>query len=120
MEQAQVQLKSLEAIVRNEVRSAIRGIQANYRQLDVADRGLAYAEERMRAYIKRNEVGLATIKEVVDVQNDLVAAKVNQIQAQADYTIAIGQYWKATGELLDQEGITLNMKDADTLYDKSR
>lgn len=120
MEQAQVQLKSLEAIVRNEVRSAIRGIQANYRQLDVADRGLAYAEERMRAYIKRNEVGLATIKEVVDVQNDLVAAKVNQIQAQADYTIAIGQYWRATGELLDQEGITLNMKDADSLYDKSR
>lgn len=118
-EQAQVQLKSLEENVRNEVRSAIRGIQANYRQLDVADRGLAYAEERMRAYIKRNEVGLATIKEVVDVQNDLVAAKVNQIKAQADYTIAIGQYWKATGELLDQEGITVTGKEADALYDTS-
>ncbi|MHC1698177.1 MAG: TolC family protein [Geobacteraceae bacterium] len=118
-EQAQVQLKSLEENVRNEVRSAIRGIQANYRQLDVADRGLAYAEERMRAYIKKNEVGLATTKELVDVQNDLVAAKVNQIQAQADYTIAVGQFWKATGELLDQEGISVTGKEADALYDSS-
>jgi outer membrane protein len=100
-------------------RSAIRGIQANYRQLDVADRGLAYAEERMRAYIKKNEVGLATTKELVDVQNDLVAAKVNQIQAQADYTIAVGQFWKATGELLDQEGISVTGKEADALYDSS-
>lgn len=116
-EQAQVQLKSLEENIRNEVRSAIRGIQANYLQLDVADRGLAYAEERMRAYIKKNEVGLATIKEVVDVQNDLVTAKANQIQAQADYTIALGQFWKSTGQLLEQEGITVTGKEADSLYD---
>ncbi|MDD2337147.1 MAG: TolC family protein, partial [Geobacteraceae bacterium] len=119
LEQAQVQLKSLEANVRNEVRTAIRGIDANYLQLDVADRGLAYAEERMRAYIKKNEVGLATTKEVVDVQNDLVAAKANQILAQAQYAIAIGQFWKATGELLDHEGITVTGKESDVLYETS-
>ncbi len=118
-EQAQVQLKSLEDSVRNEVRSAIRGIRDNYLQLDVADRGLAYAEERMRAYIKKNEVGLATTKEVVDVQNDLVNAKANQILAQAQYAIAIGQFWKATGEMLDKEGITVTGKEADALYDTS-
>lgn len=118
-EQAQIQLKSLEDSVRNEVRSTIRGIRDNYLQLDVADRGLAYAEERMRAYIKKNEVGLATTKEVVDVQNDLVNAKANQILAQAQYAIAIGLFWKATGELLDQEGITVTGKEADALYDTS-
>lgn len=119
VEQAQVQLKNLEESIRNEVRSTIRGIRANYLQLDVAGRGLAYAEERMRAYIKKNEVGLATTKEVVDVQNDLVAAKANQIKAQAEYSIAIGEFWKATGELLDQEGITVTGKEADALYDTS-
>lgn len=116
-EQAQVQLKNLEENIRNEIRSAIRGMRANYLQLDVADRGLAYAEERMRAYIRRNEVGLATTKEVIDVQNDLVAAKTNQIQARAEYTISIAQLWKATGELLEREGITVNGKEADALYD---
>ena len=116
-EQARVLLKNLEDSTMNEVRSAIRGIRANYLQLDVAERGLAYAEERMRAYIKKNEVGLATTKEVVDVQNDLVAAKTNQIRAQAEYTIAIGQFWKATGETLEREGITVTGKEADALYD---
>jgi outer membrane protein TolC len=118
-EQARVQVKNLEDTIRNEVKIAIRGIRANYLQLDVADRGLAYAEERLRAYIKKNEVGLATTKEVVDVQNDLVAAKTNQIRALAEYTIAIGQLWKATGDLLEREGITLNGKEADALYESN-
>lgn len=118
-EQARVQVKNLEDTIRNEVKIAVRGIRASYLQLDVADRGLAYAEERLRAYIKKNEVGLATTKEVVDVQNDLVAAKTNQIKAQAEYTIAIGQLWRATGEVLEREGITLNGKEADALYDSN-
>jgi outer membrane protein len=116
VEQAKIQLKNLEETVRNDVRIAIRGIRANYLQLDVADRGLAYAEERLRAYIKKNEVGLATTKEVVDVQNDLVAAKTNQIRARAEYTISIAQLWRATGELLEREGITVGGKEADALY----
>lgn len=99
------------------MRTAIRGIRANYLQLEVADRGLAYAEERMRAYIKKNEVGLATTKEVVDVQNDLVAAQANRIQAQAEYNIALAQFWKVTGETLEHEGITITGKEADALYD---
>lgn len=115
-EQARVQLRNLEDTIRIEVKSAIRGVRANYLQLDVADRGLAYAEERLRAYIKKNEVGLATTKEVIDVQNDLVAAKTNQIRARAEYTIAIGQFWKATGELLERENILLIGAAADQLY----
>ena len=116
-EQIRVHLKNLEDTIRNEIKIAVRGIRTSYLQLDVADRGLAYAEERLRAYVKKNEVGLATTKEVVDVQNDLVAAKANQIKAQTEYTIAIGQLWKATGEVLEREGITLNGKEADALYD---
>lgn len=118
-EQARVQLKNLEDIIKNEVRITIRGIRANFLQLDVADRGLAYAEERLRAYIKMSEVGLATTKDVIDIQNDLVAAKTNQIRARAEYTISLGLFWKATGELLEREGITVTGKEADTLYDTS-
>lgn len=116
-EQARIQLKNLEDNVRTEVSTAIRGIRANFLQLEVADRGLAYAEERMRAYIKKNEVGLATTKEVVDVQNDLVAAQANRIRAQAEYNIALAQFWKVTGETLEHEGITFSGKEADALYD---
>lgn len=117
IEQARVDLKNLEDSIRNEVRMSIRGVRANYLQLEVADRGLAYAEERMRAYIKKNEVGLATTKEVVDVQNDLVAAQSNRILAQAQYNISLALFWKLTGETLAHEGITVTGKEADALYD---
>ena len=63
---------------------------------------------------------MATAKDVLDVENDLVTAKGNQIRALADYNNAITALWKASGELLEREGITLNQKDADSLYEKSR
>lgn len=118
-EQARVRLKNMEDTIRNEVKIAVRGIRASYLQLNVADRGYLYAEERLRAYIKKNEVGLATTKEVIDVQNDLISARTNQIKARAEYTIAIGHLWKVTGELLEREGIALEVRKADALYEEN-
>jgi outer membrane protein TolC len=120
VEQVQTQVKILEDAVVNEVRNAIRALQSSYKQLDVTSRGSAYAEERLQAYIKKNRVGLATTKDVLDVQNDLVTARGNQIQAVADYGNAITALWKAGGELLEREGIFLSEKDADALYEKNR
>ncbi len=120
VEQLQTQIRSLEDTVINDVRNAIRAVQSSYKQLDVTSRGSAYAEERLQAYIKKNKVGLSTTKDVLDVENDLVAARGNQIQAAADYVNAITSLWKASGELLEREGIRVTEKDADTLYEKSR
>jgi len=118
--QTETQIKSLEDTVTNDVRNAIRAMQSNYKQLDVTARGSAYAEEVLQAYIKKHKVGLATNKDVLDEENNLVTAKGNQIQAVADYNNAITALWKATGELLDKEGIKVSEKDADSLYEKNR
>jgi outer membrane protein TolC len=119
VEQNRVQIRSLEDSVSNEVRNAIRALRSGYIQLDVTARGSAYAEERLQAFIKRNRVGLATTKDVLDVQNDMVTAKGEQIQAVADYNNAITALWRASGELLEKEGITVDEeKEADALYRK--
>lgn len=120
VEQAKTRIASLEESVANEVRAAARALQATFKQLEVTGRGRAYAEEVLQAYIKKQQVGLATTKDVLDVLNNLVAAKSSQIQALANYNNAITQYWKATGELLEREGVTVNGKEADALYGKSR
>lgn len=83
-------------------------------------RGRAYADEVLQAYIKKQKVGLATTKDVLDVFNNLVTAKTNEIQAVADYNNAIVNLWKTTGELLVREGVTLNGKEADELYRYNR
>lgn len=115
-EQTALQIRSLEENSANDVKSAIRGVTSGYKQIDVADRGRAFAEERLRAFIRKNEVGLATTKDVMDVENDLVAAKNNQIIAVVNYDTAITRLWQVTGELLEREGVRMVEGDADKLY----
>jgi len=118
LEQTQTQLQSMESSITNEVKTAIRGLQSSYKQLEVTDRGRAFAEARLDAFIKKNKVGLATTKDVLDVENDLVTAKGNQIKALADYNNAITQLWRSTGEILDKEEIKITEKQGDSLYEK--
>ncbi len=120
VEQSRTQVRSLEESIGKDVRTAVRAVSSGYKQLDVTARGRAYAEEVLQAFIKKQKVGLATTKDVLDVLNNLVTAQGNEIQAVTDYNNAIVALWKATGELLEKEGISLGEKDANTLYDANR
>ncbi len=115
-EQANLQLKNKEELIANDVRSAVRAIESNYKQLDVADRGRLFAEERLRAWIRKVEVGLATTKDLLDVENDLATAKNNQIKAQVAYSNAITHLWKSTGQILEREKIQVFDLNPDILY----
>jgi outer membrane protein TolC len=86
----------------------------------VADRGTVFAEERLRSFMRKNEVGLATTKDVLDVENDLAISKSTQISAVVGYANALTTYWQATGELLEREGIRVVEGDADKLYSATR
>jgi len=119
-EQSALQIRSLEEGAANEVRAAIRGITTGFKQIEVADRGRAFAEERLRAFIRKNEVGLATTKDVLDVENDLATSKSDQIKAVVGYVNALTRYWQVTGELLEREGIRVVEGDADKLYSSTR
>lgn len=115
-EQTALQIRSLEEGAANEVRAAIRAVSTGFKQIEVADRGRAFAEERLRSFIRKNEVGLATTKDVLDVENDLATSKSNQIKAVVSYANALTRYWQVTGELLEREGIRIVEGDADKLY----
>jgi outer membrane protein TolC len=116
VEQAALQIRNQEELIANDVRAAVRAIISNYKQLDVADRGRTFAEERLRAFVRKAEVGLATTKDVLDVENDLATAKNNQIKAQVAYANAITQLWRVTGDILAKEQIRLQPLDPDALY----
>jgi outer membrane protein TolC len=119
-EQVSLQLRSLEENSTKEVKAAIRGVVVSYKQIEVADRGKTFAEERLRAFMRKNEVGLATTKDVLDVENDLAVSKSNQIKAVVDYAKSLTTYWQVTGELLEREGVRVVEGDADKLYSATR
>ncbi len=119
-DQIALQIKQLEENAANEVRAAIRAIIVNRKQIEVTERGTAFAEERFRAFTKKNENGLATTKDVLDAERDLMEAKNNRIQASADHIDAVTRLWAVTGELIERSGIRIAEEDADALYLKVR
>lgn len=115
-EQTALRIKSLEESISKDTRAAIRSVSTGYKQIEVAERGRAYADERLKAFIRKNEVGLATTKDVLDVENDLATAKNNLITAVVAYDNALTQLWQVTGELLEREGIRVVESDVDKFY----
>jgi outer membrane protein TolC len=115
-EQTRLQVRSLEESIANEVRAALRGIHSGFKQIEVTDRGAEFADQRLHSFIRRHEVGLATTKEVLDVETDLADAKNNQIAALVSYADAFTRLWLVTGELTERQGIFVDETEADQLY----
>lgn len=105
LDQNRVRLQGLKERIANDVRSAWRELVARLKQQEVAQRGKDYAEERFRAFQKRNEVGLATTRDLLDVEQDLALSRSNLIASRTDCAIASYRLRRATGQILAREGV---------------
>jgi outer membrane protein len=105
--QARTQLAATEESATLEVLIALRALASAQEQIGVTEQGVTTAEALMASYLKRQKLGLATTKDVLDVSASLTQARQNYTAARADYQSAFTNLWKATGELLDRQGIRL-------------
>ena len=103
--QARTQLAATEESAGLEVRTTLRALASAHEQIAVTEQGVAAAEIVVESYRKRQQLGLATTKEVLDVVAILTQARENLTVARASYQSAFTNLWKATGELLDRVGI---------------
>lgn len=101
----QAELAQLQEEIRTEIRAAIRLLEVNNKKIEVATSGQAFAEEKLRILLKRQEVGLATIRDVLEGEEDLAQARTDQVAALADYNKAITRYLQVSGQLLDAESV---------------
>jgi len=109
---AQLEQRSQEATlaqqedqVLKEIRAAIRQLHVSRETIDLARHAKKLAEEKLKILFKRKEVGLATTRDVLEGEDDLASARTGEISAIADYNIALTDYWRATGVLLEQENV---------------
>ena len=105
--QARTQLAAIEESAALEVRTALRALDSAYEQIGVTEQAVTAAEVVVASYRKRQQLGLATTKDVLDVVATLTQARESRSVARASYQSALTNLWKATGELLDREGIRL-------------
>jgi outer membrane protein len=103
--QARTQLAATEEAATLEVRTALRALTSAREQIGVTEQGVTAADALMASYLKRQKLGLATTKDVLDVSASLTQARESYTAARADYQSAFTNLWKATGELLERQGI---------------
>ncbi len=113
--QAEAQIRSLEESILVDVRTAIRALETNWQAIESAQKGVNFGEARLESFVKRQKVGLAVTKDILQAQSDLTSARQTLTAARADYQGAITQLWKSTGELLQRQGILIDDKTIDSM-----
>jgi outer membrane protein TolC len=88
-EQSQDQLKSAEAQVIRQVRSAARTIEMNAKRIETARAARELAEQRVDSEQKRFDVGMSTSFLVIQAQRDLTQARTNELAAVLAYNLAL-------------------------------
>lgn len=113
--QSRAQIQSLEESVGLEVRQAIRNLETREKQIAVAKRGVELAEARLDSYVKRGKVGLATTKDILQVETDLTAAREGLSGSRTDYQVGVTRFWISTGELLERHGIAIEDRQIENM-----
>jgi outer membrane protein TolC len=87
------------------VRTAVRGVRTALQQIESTGASRGLAERNLEAERKRYENGLSTSFQVLEIQEDLTTARSREVAAIAGYRRALAEYWRATGRLLEAEGV---------------
>jgi len=105
LDQGQLELESLEQQIATEVRTAVRALDTARQQIESAQVSVRLEEKNLDAERKKYENGLSTSFQILQVQEDLTAARYRLVSAQTGYRRAMVEYRRAVGQLLADAGI---------------
>jgi outer membrane protein TolC len=110
LQQIVLQLKQFEQNVMVEIDNAVKQAQSNYQSVEATKQARIYAEAALDAEQKTYGVGKATTFEVLQYQNNLTAARSQEIRALANYNEALANLAAQEGNTLERHGIKLEVK----------
>jgi len=91
-----------------EVRNAVKALDTAQQRVIAARRGRANAELQLEGERKLFEVGRSTQYLLFQRENTLTNARNNEIRAETDYNKAMAEYNRATGRVLELNGISID------------
>jgi outer membrane protein len=107
LDQAKTSLKNLELQIVQQVRAAVRTVEANAKRIDANRAARVLAEEQLRVEQRRLEAGVSTTFNVLQFQRDLSAAQANEIQSITDYNKSLAALDSTLGTVLEKNGIQM-------------
>jgi outer membrane protein len=106
-EKQELSVQNTEAIVRVDVRTAVRAVGSGYERIVAARKNVELQQKKLDAEQKKFENGMSTSFEVFTFQTDLRNAQLSLIQALLDYNKALADLERAKGTLLEAKGLSL-------------
>ncbi len=106
-EASKANLGAVEQNVMLEVRSAARDIETARRSTVAAQKARELAERNLDAERKKFDNGMTTSFQVLQITNNLSAARTIELQSLAVYRKALSQYHYAIADILDWKGIRI-------------
>ena len=107
-EASKANLGAIEQNVIVEVRAAARAIETAQRSTVAAQKARELAERNLDAERKKYENGMTTSFQVLQITNDLSAARTIELQSLAVYRKALSSYHFAVADILDWKGIRID------------
>ncbi len=105
-----LKLKQLEQNVMVEIDDAVKQAQSALESVDATKQARVYAEAALDAEQKKYAVGKSTTFTVLQLQNNLTAARSQEIRALANYQEALTNLAQQEGSTLERRNVDVTMK----------
>lgn len=105
-----LQFKQLEQNVMVEIDNAVKQAQSAWESADATKQARIYAEAALDAEQKKYAVGKSTTFTVLQLQNNLTAARSQEIRSLADYNQALANLAAAEGTTLQRQNLDIKAK----------
>ena len=93
-----------------EIDNAVKQAQSDYESVEATRQARIYAEAALDAEQKTYAVGKTTTFEVLQYQNNLTAARSQEIRALANYNEALANLAQQEGSTLERNNINIEAK----------
>jgi outer membrane protein TolC len=110
LEQLLLQLKKVQSTIILNIDNDVIAVRADFLKVDSTRKAREYAEEALEAEQTKLEHGKSTSFFVLQLQNNLTAARSAEIRALADYNIALEQLAYDDGTTFDRNHIDLQIR----------
>ena len=93
-----------------DIDNAVKQAQSSYESVQATQQARIYAEAALDAEQKKYAVGKSTTFTVLQLQNNLTAARSQEIRSLADYNEALANLASAEGSTLERNNINIELK----------
>ena len=110
-DKAEVALDNLKQLIEFDVRNAYIEVNRTKEQISASTATRKFQEEKLRIESEKFRVGLSTNLFVAQVQRDLLASRISEVQAVVNYLKALVSFYRLEGSLLERRGINAPGRD---------